>query len=99
MGFLRISWYTWMALALALALIFSFLWPKAQANRQTSRMRFLLVRWGQALVWLLLAIYFFLRAIGMPGLSLVTNLPILVALVLYLIYNLSLIPPRRPPES
>jgi hypothetical protein len=58
-GFLNLSWFVWAALALVIALIYSFIWPKDRIADLTG-FRFLVLRWGHALTWLLISLNFFL---------------------------------------
>lgn len=62
-GFLNFPYFAWTAIALLIAVIFAFVWPR-KAVTTTTGFRYFLVRWGHALTWLLLAISFFLRGSG-----------------------------------
>jgi hypothetical protein len=57
----------WVALCLAIAAVYAWLWPrrKAEAARIASGFRFLVLRWFHSLVWLLLAIAVAVRS--QPG--------------------------------
>lgn len=59
-GFLNLPWFAWAAIALAVALLYSFVWPHKQAVLPIG-FRFFVLRWGHALTWLLLAVSFALR--------------------------------------
>lgn len=58
---------------LTIAAVFTFLVPQKPLQTATSLRRFLL-RWGHALVWVLLASLCFARALGWPGLGNVLGL-------------------------
>lgn len=61
-GFLNLPWFVWAAVALLVAIMYSFVWPHKQATL-TDGFRFFTLRWGHALTWLLLAINFTLRGL------------------------------------
>lgn len=61
-GFLNLPWFVWAALALVIAVLYSFLWPKDRIADLTG-FRFLVLRWGHALTWLLISINFILRGL------------------------------------
>jgi hypothetical protein len=61
-GFLNIPWFAWAALALLIAVIYSFLWPHRALTVSTG-FRFLVIRWGHALTWLLISVNFILRGL------------------------------------
>jgi hypothetical protein len=66
-GFLNLPWHFWALLSLALAVLWVFVGPHQEMPADSS-LRFLVIRWGHALTWLLLAIGFFLRGLS-PGLA------------------------------
>jgi hypothetical protein len=80
-GFLNLAWFLWAALALVVAVIYSFVWPHKAVTVMTG-FRFLVVRWGHALVWILLAINFLLRGLS-PSLNGVANLVALAGGLMY----------------
>jgi hypothetical protein len=55
----------WGAACLVIAVIFAFVWPSGAGD--LVGLRYLLVRWGHALVWLLLAAFCFARGARLPG--------------------------------
>jgi len=57
------TWFTWTAIALILAVIYSFVWPKHRIGA-TVGFYFLVLRWSHALAWLLLALNFLLRGLS-----------------------------------
>jgi hypothetical protein len=59
-GLLNLPWFAWAAIALVIAIIYSFVWPHKVATANTG-FRFLVLRWAHALTWFLLAINFLLR--------------------------------------
>ena len=85
-GFLNLPWFTWAVIALIIAVVYSFVWPQKAAQLATG-LRFFVIRWGHALVWLLLAIYFVLRGIS-PSMNGFANLIALAGGVLYLVFML-----------
>jgi len=56
-GFLNLPWLFWAALALIVGVIYSFVWPH-KAVTATTGFRFLVLRWGHALTWILLSVNF-----------------------------------------
>ena len=65
MRFLAVPLFGWGALCLLIAVIFTLVVPQ-QAHASTG-VRFLLLRWGHALVWLLLACFCFARGANLGG--------------------------------
>ena len=61
-GFLNLPWFAWAAIALVVALLYSFIWPY-KAVAATTGFKFFVLRWGHALTWLLLAVSFALRGL------------------------------------
>jgi len=61
-GFLHLPWFVWAAIALLVAILYSFVWPKERIA-DLSGFRFLVLRWGHGITWLLLTINFVLRGI------------------------------------
>ena len=59
-GFLNLPWFAWAAIALLIAILYAFVWPKDRIA-DLNGFRFLILRWGHALTWLLLTINFVLR--------------------------------------
>lgn len=70
-GFLNLPWFLWALLALGLSIVWVFLGPHTRMSAEPG-FRFLVVKWGHALTWLLLAISFFLRGLS-PGLANAAN--------------------------
>lgn len=62
-GFLNLPWFAWAGFALIVAIIYSIVWP-SKAVRLTNGFRYLVLRWGHALVWILLTINFILRGLS-----------------------------------
>jgi hypothetical protein len=83
-GFLNLPWFLWAALALIVALIYSFVWPQ-KAVILTTGFRFFILRWGHALTWILLAINFLLRGLS-PSLNGVANLIALAGGLMYVLF-------------
>lgn len=61
-GFFGISWWIWGALATLIALIFAFFVPNRDAVMATTGINFFILRWVHSLVWIFLALSFFMRA-------------------------------------
>jgi hypothetical protein len=80
-GFLNLPWFLWAALALIVAVIYSFGWPH-KAVAATAGFRFLVLRWGHALTWILLTINFLLRGLS-PSLNGVANIVALAGGLMY----------------
>ena len=80
-GFLELPWFVWVALALVIALIYSIVWPHKTGAAATG-LPFLILRWGHALTWLLLAANFFLRGLS-PSLNQLANFIALVGGIIY----------------
>jgi hypothetical protein len=85
-GFLDLPWFAWAAIALIIAVVYSFVWPHKAADVATG-LRFFVIRWGHALVWVLLAINFLLRGIS-PSWNGLANLMALAGGVLYFLFML-----------
>lgn len=81
-GFLGLPWAVWGVAALALALVWVVVWPTDRAAG-ASGLRLWLLRWGHALVWVLLGISFFVRGVGQEGAA---NVIALAALAVYLAF-------------
>jgi hypothetical protein len=71
-GFLNVPWFFWALLALGLSIVWVFVGPHTRMPDEPG-FRFLVIRWGHALTWLLLAVSFLLRGIS-PGLAGAANL-------------------------
>lgn len=80
--FFDIPWFVLGGLALIVALIFCFVWPRNKAPRDHTSVPYLILRWGHALVWVLLSISLFLRSA--PDLTGAANILALVALGVYI---------------
>ncbi len=83
-GFYGLSWYAWAGITLALAVVYSLLWPRQRAEGHTG-FRFLIMRWGHPLVWALLTINFVLRAVS-TGLAGAANVIALAGLAMYIVF-------------
>lgn len=89
-GFLGVPWLGWGLLALGLAVVWVVVWPADQAA-DASGLRYLSLRWGHAVVWLLLAGSCFAR--GMNLATGAANLLALAALAVYLAFLAAVIAP------
>ncbi len=85
-GFLNIHWFLWAGLALVIAVIYSFIWPK-KAVTETNRFRFSIVRWGHGLTWFLVSLKLILRGIS-PALQDAVNLFAMVGALFYALFIL-----------
>ena len=66
-GFLGLPWFGWAGISLVVAILYSFVWPRKRVSQNTG-FRFFILRWGHALVWILLAINFMMRGFS-PNLN------------------------------
>lgn len=83
-GFFGIPWFVWAAVALAIAVVYIFIWPRKAASASNG-IRFFVLRWGHALTWILLAVNFLLRGVS-PNLNGVATLFALAGGALYLLF-------------
>jgi hypothetical protein len=83
-GFLNLPWFAWAALALLIAVIYSFLWPHKAVNL-TPGFRFLITRWGHALAWVLISVNFILRGLD-PKFTGAANLIAAAGGLIYLLF-------------
>ena len=83
-GFLNLPWFVWAGLALAVAVVYSFVWPQKAVNA-ASDFRFFILRWGHALTWILLAANFLLRGIS-PAWNSAANLVALASGLMYALF-------------
>jgi hypothetical protein len=83
-GFLNLPWFAWAAIALLVAILYSFVWPKERIADLVG-FRFLVLRWGHALTWLLISINFILRGMD-PKYNEVANLIGAVGGLTYLLF-------------
>ncbi len=80
--FLGVPLVVWGVVCLVIAAVFVFVWPHDRVA-DTSGLRYMLVRWGHALVWLLLASSCFVRVVlGRSGAGLANNVAF-AALIVY----------------
>ena len=83
MGWFSLPWWVYGMAALLLAVVWALVWPSDRLVVNASEGRALLVRWGHALTWLLLAVSFFMRAGWLPGGEGAANLIAMGALLAY----------------
>lgn len=91
-----ISFYLWGGIALAVAVLNYFFWPKPLAGREREPWAHFILRWFHPLVWLLLAAAGLLFGLGKNGPG---NLLALMALGLYAVFMVTLIWDRRKKTS
>jgi len=84
--FLGVPLFIWGGLCLVVALVFSAVWPSNKIINDTTTLRFFILRWFHAIVWLLLAASCFVRETGMLGGAGTANMIALAALPLYVIF-------------
>lgn len=83
-GFLNLPWFLWAALAIVVAVVYSFIWPHKAAEAFTG-FRFFIIRWGHSLAWLLISINFILRGLS-PSLNGMANLIALTGGMVYFLF-------------
>ena len=83
-GFLNLPWLVWAGLALVVAIVYAFVWPQ-KAAMAAPGFRFLILRWGHALTWLLIAVHFLLRGLS-PSLNGLANIMALAGGLMYLLF-------------
>ena len=71
-GFFNIPWFAWAGLSILVAAVYSVVWPRGRVVTR-SGVRFITVRWGHTLAWILLAVNFLLRGIT-PDLNGTSNI-------------------------
>ncbi len=77
----------WGAICLGMAAAFAFFWPSARVGPNTGMIQYLLLRWGHAAVWVLLAVAVLLRtSVGVPGDFVRDSLPPIVGLAAVAVY-------------
>jgi hypothetical protein len=83
-GFLNIPYIVWSLLALILAIVWVYVGPHTKTDMAPG-FPYLVIRWGHALTWLLLAVSFFLRGFSssMNGWA---NLIAMAGAVIYLLF-------------
>jgi len=83
-GFLNIPYIVWSLFALILAIVWVYVGPHTKMDVAPG-FRYLVIRWGHALTWLLLAVSFFLRSFSssMNGWA---NLIAMAGAVIYLLF-------------
>jgi hypothetical protein len=83
-NFLGVPWFVWGLLSLVIAVIFTVIWPGGRSP--STLLQYIILRWFHALVWVLLAVSFFLRGGMVLGGSGTANLLALLALLVYIIF-------------
>lgn len=83
-GWLNLPWFLWAAIALTVAAIYYYIWPRKAVTSNTG-LRYLIIRWGHTLTWILLAINFVLRGID-PSLNSAANLVALAGGSVYVLF-------------
>ncbi len=91
MGFLNIPWWVWGILALIIAGIFVVFVPRREKVYQLQGITFIIVRWFHSLVWLLLAVSFFLRDAPSEAIGGLANPLATLGGLVYLIYMITLV--------
>jgi len=83
-GFLNLPWFLWTGLALLVAVIYSFVWPR-KAVTTTTGFRYFVLRWDHTLTWILLAVSFVLCGVD-PSLNGAVNLVAAGGGLVYLLF-------------
>ena len=83
-GLLDLPWFLWAALALIVAVIYAFVWPRKTATGMTG-VRLFIIRWGHALTWTLLTINFVLRGIN-PSFNGTANIIAMIGGLMYVLF-------------
>lgn len=83
--FLGLPFVVWGAICLVLAVVWIVFWPSDKAVA-TEGLRFVILRWFHALVWLLLAIAAFLAASNVLGGLPTARIIALLSLITYLVF-------------
>jgi hypothetical protein len=91
--FLGTPLVVWGVLCLAFATVWIIVWPSSKAS-VTTGMRFVILRWFHALVWLFLSAAAFLAAFDKPGGTDSARAVALLALVTYLVFMGTLVTTR-----
>ena len=93
--FIGVPFAVWGILWLIVALIWVFVWPADKAAA-LSGARFLILRWGHALVWLLLAIAAFVTGFDVLGGARLGQPVALASLIVYLAFMFTMITTPAP---
>jgi hypothetical protein len=88
--FLGVPWLFWGLAMLAPATVFALIWPRGLVVA-ASPLRYLILRWAHALVWLLLGLSCFLRVPLQAESATVANGLMVVAGAVYLVFVLTLV--------
>ena len=83
-GWLSLPWFLWAAIALTVAAIYYFIWPRKSVTSNTG-FRYLIIRWGHTATWILIAINFILRGID-PSLNDAANVVALAGGAVYILF-------------
>ena len=95
-GYLGLPFYIWGFICAGVALIYFFVWPKQKPDAPVPRPagRQFVLRWFHSLVWVFLAVAFFMWAGWLPG-SGIAGVIALVALGLYIAFMVMFLIDRR----
>jgi hypothetical protein len=96
--FLGLGLAYWALPCLMLAGMWSFFWPSYRGQK-SSGLPYLLLRWGHALTWLLLALALFVSGTGRFGGGMTGGILGIGALVIYLAFLYMLLQPQPPVKS
>ena len=89
--FLGVPVFIWGGVCLVVALAFTAVWPSNKITNDTATLRFFILRWFHAIVWLLLAAACFVRGAGILGGAGTANMIALAALLVYLVFMATLL--------
>jgi len=88
---LSIPWFAWGFPALVVTMAFVFVWPRSKASGGERGLRYLVLRWFHHLVWVLIAVSFFLRGGEVLGGAATANVLALLAFGVYLVFMAALL--------
>lgn len=77
-----IPWWVWGLGALVVAAVFAFVWPHSPATAELPAIQQVVLRWGHSVVWVLLALFCFLRGWGVGW----ANIPAVLAGLIYAVF-------------
>ena len=82
--FLGLLYYLWGIIGLVLAAVFAVIAPREQGDM--SKPKYIIVRWFHSLVWILLAISFFLRGTANPTAITAADIVAISGGIVYAVY-------------
>ena len=86
----------WAIVCLVVSIVWVFVWPSDRVD-QLFGLRYLILRWGHALVWLLLAVAAFIAGLNLPGGVKTASTVALASLVVYIIFMATVLTSKQNP--